>query len=272
MSVLVEPLTMLRPDGRPYERLPHVETQLGRMLLLPQPERLAEMPDAYSETVAYFIRRRKHADEQLFEVVFREVCKRITGAGRRHVRGLPKIAAQEIVDKVEIQILELLVKNSADPAGDFFEVGFAQGVEGRTRNAKRGYKRSTMGGRRGWIVTDETDEEGDEIERPIELVADDAPGPDDMTIAIKNEELRRELFEGVKPRVKPMYLEAAILFYVENWPIRSKDPDTASLERRYGLTESQIRYRIDVVEKAMRAWLVERAEARRACAAKGNML
>jgi hypothetical protein len=66
----------------------------------------------------------------------------------------------------------------ADPTGDFFEVGFAQGVEARMRNAKRSYKRSIMGGRRGWIVTDETDEGGDEIE-PLERVADGAPGPDD---------------------------------------------------------------------------------------------
>jgi hypothetical protein len=185
------------------------------------------------------------------------------------VRGLPKIAAQEIVDKVEIQILKLLVENSADPTGDFFEVGFAQGVEGRTRNAKRSYMRSITGGRRGWIVTGVTDEAEDEID-PLDLVAADGPGPDDITMAIKNEELRRELFRDVKPRVKPMYLEAAILFFVENWPIQSKDPNTASLEGRYGATDSQIRYWISVVVKAMRVLLDEKAEAKRALAAKGN--
>src|SRR5207237_4356945 len=97
MSFFVEPLTMLRSDGRPYERLPRVEAQLGRLVLLPEPERLAEMPAAYSETLVYFIRRRKHADEQLFELVFEQLGKRITRTARRHVRELPKIAIQEIV-------------------------------------------------------------------------------------------------------------------------------------------------------------------------------
>jgi hypothetical protein len=67
-----------------------------------------------------------------------------------------------------------------------------------------------------------------------------------------------------------MYLEAAILFYVENWPICSQDPNTASLERRYGASDSKIRYWISVVVKAMRELLIEKAEARRARAAKGN--
>ena len=62
--------------------------------------RLAELSAAYSETLVYFIRRRKHADEQLFELVFEQLGKRITRTARRHVRELPKIAIQEIVDKV----------------------------------------------------------------------------------------------------------------------------------------------------------------------------
>ena len=189
----VEPLKMLNADGTPYERPAHVQTELGRILALSHSERAAEAPGVHSETLVYLIRHRKQADEELYEVVFQELSKRIVRTARRHVRGFPKIAIEEIVSKVEIQILELLVANSLDPAGDFFEVGFAQGVEGRTRNARRGYQRSLTGGRRGWVVTDETDD-GDEIERTIELVEDNAAGPEDIVLAMKDEERRRELF------------------------------------------------------------------------------
>jgi len=262
----VEPLKMLNADGTPYERPAHVQTELGRILALSHSERAAEAPGVHSETLVYLIRHRKQADEELYEVVFQELSKRIVRTARRHVRGFPKIAIEEIVSKVEMQILELLVANSLDPAGDFFEVGFAQGVEGRTRNARRGYQRSLTGGRRGWVVTDETDEDGDEIERTIELVEDNAPGPEDIVLAMKDEEHRRELFERVRAVVKdPRYLEAAMLFFCENWQIRSKDPNKGSLERHFGATDSQIRHWISVVVKAMRELsFIEAAKCKRA--------
>jgi len=211
----VEPLKMLKADGRPYERPAHVQTELGRILALPHSERTAEVPHLHGESLVYLIRHRKQADEELYEVVFQELSKRIVRTARRHVRGFPKIAIEEIVSKVEMQILVLLVANSLDPAGDFFEVGFAQGVEGRTRNARRGYQRSLMGGRRGWVVTDETDEDGDQIERTIELVEDNAAGPEDIVLAMKDEEHRRELFEqrleGLRAEVRP----SQIVFHLE---------------------------------------------------------
>ena len=262
----VEPLKMLNADGTPYERPAHVQTELGRILALPHSERTAEVPHLHGESLVYLIRHRKQADEELYEVVFQELSKRIVRTARRHVRGFPKIAIEEIVSKVEIQILELLVANSLDPAGDFFEVGFAQGVEGRTRNARRGYQRSLTGGRRGWVVTDETDEDGDEIERTIELVEDNAAGPEDIVLAMKDPERRRDLLKRAYPLVKDAwYVEAAILFFCENWQIRSKDPNKGSLERRFGATDSQIRHWIKVVVKVIRELLlIEDAKCKRA--------
>jgi len=103
----VEPLKMLNADGTPYERPAHVQTELGRILALSHSERAAEAPGVHSETLVYLIRHRKQADEELYEVVFQELSKRIVRTARRHVRGFPKIAIEEIVSKVEIQILEL---------------------------------------------------------------------------------------------------------------------------------------------------------------------
>jgi hypothetical protein len=253
----VQPLESLRTDGTPYTRPVGVQTELARILALPHSERAAEARHFHSETLVYLIRRRsRFADEELYEVVFTELIKRITRTARRLVRGFPKIAVEEILSKVEMQILELLVANSMDPAGDFFEVGFTQGVEGRTRNARRSYQRSTMGGRRGWLIIGETDEDGDEIERPIELVEDNGPSPEDIVFAMKDEEFRRDLFERARVRIKdPRYIEAAMLFFCENWQIRSKDPNKGSLERHFGATDSQIRYWISVVVKTMRELL-----------------
>ena len=95
--------------------------------------------------------------------------------------------------------------------------------------------------------TDETDD-GDEIERTIELVEDNAAGPEDIVLAMKDEERRRELFGRARAVVKdPRYLEAAMLFFCENWQIRSKDPNKGSLERHFGATDSQIRHWIIVL-------------------------
>jgi hypothetical protein len=190
--------------------------------------------------------------------------KRIVLPARRVCRGLKKIAVQEIVDKVQTQILELLVADSQNPEGDFFEAGFAVGVESRTRDAKRAYMRSAMGGKRSWIVSNEKYEDGEEIDG-LDLVADERAGTEDIVRAIKDKELCRDLFARVPAVVKdPRYVEAAMLFFVEGWPIRSKDPDKETLERHFGATDSSIRYWISVVVQAMRELLKEDAERKRA--------
>ena len=265
MNPFIEPLTLLhKKRGTPYERSERVLAELRELLTLPHLERAARVPGAHSESIAYFIRRRKQADEEFYAVVFLEVAKRIVLPAHRICRGLPQIAIEEIVDKVQTQILELLVKDSQNPAGDFFEANFADGVESRTRDAKRAYRRSTMGGKRGWLVSNETDEDGMEIDG-LELVADDRAGTEDIVRAIKDKELCHDLFARVPAVVKdPRYVEAAMLFFVEDWPIRSKDKDKATLERHFGATDSQIRYWISVVVKAMRELLEEDAARKRA--------
>src|SRR5205807_1731453 len=88
----VEPLKMLKADGKPYERLPHVQSELGRILALPYSERIAEVRHLHGESLVYLIRRRKHGDEEFYEVVFVELSKRIVRMARRHVRGFWKSA------------------------------------------------------------------------------------------------------------------------------------------------------------------------------------
>ena len=119
---------MLTEAKNPYERPPHVQDQLVMLHAMNHSERMAEVPGAYSESLAYFIRRRTRAGEELYEAVFVEVNKRIVRTAHGVVRRLPKSVIEEIVNNVQMQILKLLVANSQDPDGDFFEVGFAQGV------------------------------------------------------------------------------------------------------------------------------------------------
>src|SRR5207302_9977238 len=101
----------------------------------------------------------------------------------RCVRGLDRSIAEDIVMKVEIAVLELVVKEDHSPNSDFLEVSLVQAVQRRTLDAIRNYKRSPMG-RRGTVpaavAIDDNDEDGDEIERPIEFVADGRPGPQDI--------------------------------------------------------------------------------------------
>jgi hypothetical protein len=60
MSIFIEPLTLLHKDGTPYERSERVLAELRELLALPHSERAARAPGAHSESLAYFIRRRKH--------------------------------------------------------------------------------------------------------------------------------------------------------------------------------------------------------------------
>jgi hypothetical protein len=53
----------------------------------------------------------------------------------------------------------------------------------------------------------------------------------------------------------PQHLEAVILYYVEGWPIQSKDPKESDLVKHFNATPRQIKYWIATALKQMRAAL-----------------
>jgi hypothetical protein len=250
----VPPLTALKPDGKPYERSATVHNKIGKMLGLPQSDWMAEAPDLPNEAVVFFIRRARRSKEELYGLLVQELTKRINRLARRWTQSLDRLAAEEILGKVEIEILELVLAEQPSLKSDFLEVAFARAVEKRTLNAVRNHNRSPLG-RRGAIVV-EPDEDGEEIERPIELVADDGPNPEDFLLNLKDENRRHRLLRKACRAVKNrQHLEAVILHHGHGWPITSKDGKKPDLVTYFGASERQIRYWIELALEQMRAAL-----------------
>src|SRR5437879_3359702 len=128
----VPPLTALKADGKPYERSATVKNEIGRMLRLPQSDWIAEVGDLQNETVVFLIRYARRSSQDLYGLLVQELTKRINRLARRRVQSLDRLAAEEILGKVEIGILELVLAETPSPNSDFLEIRFAQAVQSRT--------------------------------------------------------------------------------------------------------------------------------------------
>jgi hypothetical protein len=171
---------------------------------------------------------------------------------RRSVRGLDQIAAQEIVLKVEIEIMQLVLSEEPSRKADYLEVAFAQAVERRTVDMVRSHMRSPMGGRRGELAG-AIDEDGDEIERPIELAPDHRPGPEATFLQKEDEDSRPELIlKGLNAITNPLHRKVVILHCLCGFPIASKDSEKFDLVRCFQARPAQIKYWRDAGLKEMR--------------------
>jgi hypothetical protein len=254
----VELLKSLNRDGKRYERSATVLTELGRILSLPQYDWIAEAEHLQNETLVFLIRKTRRGDPEVYGCLFQELITRITRHARRWVWGLDPTIAEEIVSKVEIDIMNLVLAQESSRKTEVLEVAFARAVKRRTVNAARNHKGSPMG-RRGRIQADATDEDGDEIERPIELVADDRPGPQTILLETEDEARRPELIRKLLDAVKhPQQREALDLHYLGGLPITSRDPGKTDLVRRLQATSGQIKHRIAAGLKAIRKAIGEK--------------
>jgi hypothetical protein len=254
-SPWVPPLTSLKPDGKPYERSATVQAEIGRMMRRPQSHWIAETPDLQNESLVFLIRQARRSEQKLYGRLVQELCKRITRLARPLVAGLDRLAVEEILSKVEIDILELVLADKPSLKSEFLEVAFAQAVERRTIDAIRRHKYSPFG-RRGQLRVDLVDEDGNEIERPIEQVADERPGPEDILLDLQDGNRRHQLLRQACDAVEERHhLEAVILHYAHGWPITSNDPKKPDLVRHFAATPGEIMYWIDTALKQMRAAL-----------------
>ena len=98
-----------------------------------------------------------------------------------------------------------------------------------------------------------TDEDGNEIERPIELAPDNRPGPEAILLHSREETTRAELAEKARKAVKHLkHFEAVMLHFGDGKPIRSSDPNELDLVRHLQISEGQVRYRLRAGMKAIR--------------------
>jgi hypothetical protein len=248
----VPPLTCLKADGKPRERSTAVTAEILDMLRLPQTEGIAKPGGLRTETIVFFARQARRADEDLYGLLVQELSNRIIRMVRNRVYGLDPRAAEEIPLKVEIEILELVLAEKPSLDSEFLEVAFGQAVERRTIDAIRKYKRSILGGRRGWIVAGK-DEDGDEIERPIELAPDNRPNPEEVLLQLDSKNQRHQLLKKACQAVEnKRHLEAFIMHYAHGWPIVSNDPERPDLVSRFNVTEGQMKHWLKKTMEIMR--------------------
>src|SRR6266481_1960639 len=84
----VEPLKSLNRDGKRYERSATVQTELGRILALPEYDWIAEAGHLQNETLVFLMRKTRRGDPEVYGCLFQELITRMTRPARRWVWGL----------------------------------------------------------------------------------------------------------------------------------------------------------------------------------------
>jgi hypothetical protein len=233
-------------DGTLYRRRESVDAEIAEMLDLRQSDRAARLPVMQPETLVYLIRRMVLSRKPVYGLFVQELNRRITRITKSHTRELPMVVRQDIATTVEIDIVTLVLSTKSLRKTEILEVAFARAVEKRTLNIVRNYERSPWS-RKADILpppSDEFDEE-DEIERPIELAADDRDGPE--ALAIQNLENARkvQIVQTAYAAVKdPGDLNALKLHVEDGLPICSKDPGKPSVVSETGESRGRINYRV----------------------------
>src|SRR5712692_1311157 len=80
---IVEQLKSSAPSGKKYSRSSAVEDEIQEVLRLHQSQWILEVPNLKNETIVFFMRLVRRADEQLFYEFFQEICARIVRIARR---------------------------------------------------------------------------------------------------------------------------------------------------------------------------------------------
>jgi len=249
----IRPLTASTKGGKPYKRLEAVETEIRRMLSVHQSEWVAAAEDLHNETLVYLICEVQRGDKGLFGRLIYELDKRIVPIVRRWAQDFDTTASEEILWKVEKEILDLLVATEPSRQADYLEVAFGQYVKRRTINAVQKYDSSVMGRRAEFLPHPANTDDLNKIERPLEFSPDNRAGPQAILLEAEGENLMPELLQKAYDAVEdPADLELAKLYWGEGIPIECSDPNVEDLVHRCGQTRRQIQYRLEKVMKVMR--------------------
>lgn len=248
----VPPLTSSTEKGEPYKRRADIEAKILRALERPLAEWAAmaaatgagRLPD---EALVFLIRAIQNGDRDLFGRLINELSRRTARIARHFVQGYDKDTTNEIIWKVEKEIIDLVLVENPSRQSEFLEIAFRTAVERRTINIVAKQKQYPQPLRRAPAEPPEGEEEA---ERLTELV----PGPEEILAELEHRTRRPELIKIAVAAVKdPRHREAVILRHVHGWPITDKDPTKPTLERHFGMSGRQIQNWITNALEAMRA-------------------
>jgi hypothetical protein len=205
-----------------------------------------------NETLVNLIRRMRLSKKSVYGLFVQELCRRISRIARRHTREFKKVTREDILTMVEIGIMNLVLAEKPSRKTEVLEVAFARSVEKRTLNMVRNYERS-LWARRADILTPADEEDDEEVERPIELAADDRDGPEIQVVQSMEDARRAQQVERAYAAVKdPMDLQVLKLHFEDGLPIQSKDPDKPDVVGETGESRGKVNYRIARAYKQIR--------------------
>jgi hypothetical protein len=259
----VLPLASKKPNGEPYERPPYVEAANAQVIATPESQRAGLIPKLPPESLVYIVRKLPPGSAAFYARVVKEISRRTTALVRRCTRGLDKLSAEDILLKVEIRILELVLTKKESRASDFLEIAFTQHVEARANDRLRQYLISPFGELRGYIAP-EYDEDGDEIERPVETIVDGGATPEEFLLNLRDRNYRHQLLRRACKAVPDrQQLKALVFHYGYGWPVESADPKKPSIVRHFGIPRRTAWRWLAEGLKAMQEALAEEIQVRK---------
>jgi hypothetical protein len=256
----IRPLRSVKADGTEYTHPDNVLNRLAYYQSVPESVRFAEVSRMPSEVQVYFIRNTDRNCREFWERLFRELSRRAARIIHESLRGLPPFDAADLSARVEDRVMKRILNPNPSRNSDLLEIRFAQVVEGEALDALRVYMRSPLGALRGQSSA-QFDDDGDEIERPLEELLTSGPGPESNLLVFRDRKRRHQLLR-IACRAVPdrRHLKAAILRWGYDWPITSSDRNQRSLTRQFGVSEAQMHRWLDGAMKTMREALANEPE------------
>lgn len=256
-------LKSLTKDGKRYERSAHNEAQITEMLSYAPEVWLGKARHLQNEVLVFLIRRTHGSNDIVCGGLMEELQERIKKCAGRYTQSLDEVDEETVLLNVEIRILERVIgkTETVSRKQEFLEVAFGQEVQ-RVTLAEIGKLKRTPSG----LVDDfcETDDEDRKIERPIEYLLDDGPGPAGSLLNLdatnSRHQLLRKACEAVPDRDQ---LHSIVLHYGHDIPITTRERGKASLTELFRKSPRKIKYGLETGMAQMRKALGVKKRHRR---------
>jgi hypothetical protein len=259
-SLRVPPLVCLGKDGKRYKRPRHIKAQLRWVFALDRSQWLGLAGRLENETLVCLVRL-THDDDPLFSgCLLKKLQTRIRYRASRFCGDMDPYDTQMFVETVEHQVLALILAKQPNWAEwGVLEVAFGRAVKNLAINEFDKFERSTAGN----IAELRVDAglvdglaEDEQVERPIEFVQDNAPGPEDSLLNLDLGQRRhRKLQKALQAVENPWHRLAAILHWGHDIPVHSSKRGRDCLTRQLRKDAGTIRYWLETAMKQMRAAL-----------------
>jgi hypothetical protein len=258
-SLSVPPLGCRNKRGKRYVRPRHIQAELRRIVPLDPSEWIGRVENFQNETLVCLSRLTLDSHPAVCGVLIKELRKRIRYRVQKFCGEMDDYDAEQFVESVEGQILELVLTKQPSTEREILEVAFGRAVKNLAIDESEKFKNSTAG-HIADIAVDYTNvdgaEEGEEVERPIEFLPDATSGPENILLNLDMKKHRHRLLrKALKAVTDPRHREAVILHHGHGIPITSCQRGKKCLTRHFRKDADEIKYWLRKAMQQMRAAL-----------------